>query len=89
MIHNVWVLPGLRTAFAKSDGALEAMDAIELSVPVAKAMIEQIDSGLPDFAVWGMVLPNATAGWTRGFFDDLVIPIAGVVTDSIPRQDTA
>jgi acetyl-CoA C-acetyltransferase len=56
----VWLLPGLRTSFAKSDGPLAKYDAIELSVPVVQAMIAQLHGAKPDFAVWGTVLPNLT-----------------------------
>jgi acetyl-CoA C-acetyltransferase len=31
----------------------------------------------------------AVAGWDKGFFDDLVIPVAGVARDTIPRKDTS
>lgn len=56
----IWVLPGLRTPFVKSDGAFRSLDAIALSVPVVTAMMAQLDSGVPDFAVWGTVVPNLT-----------------------------
>lgn len=56
----IWILPGLRTVFAKSDGPLKALDAIELSVPVVRAMIDRLGGGVPDFVVWGTVLPNLT-----------------------------
>lgn len=56
----VWLLPGLRTPFARSDGALAKYDAIELSIPVVQAMIAQLLGAKPDFAVWGTVLPNLT-----------------------------
>lgn len=32
---------------------------------------------------------GAVAGWDKGFFDDLVIPVAGANRDSIPRRDTS
>ena len=32
---------------------------------------------------------HAVAGWEKGFFDDLVIPIGSVKRDTIPRQDTS
>ena len=32
---------------------------------------------------------RAIAGWERGFFDDLVIPIGDLRRDSIPRRDTS
>jgi acetyl-CoA C-acetyltransferase len=32
---------------------------------------------------------NAVAAWEKGFFDDLVIEVAGTVRDTIPRKDTS
>jgi acetyl-CoA C-acetyltransferase len=32
---------------------------------------------------------RAVAGWQKGFFDDLVIPVDGVVKDVLPRNDTS
>ena len=32
---------------------------------------------------------HAVAGWEKGFFDDLVIPMGGVKRDTIPRKDTS
>jgi acetyl-CoA C-acetyltransferase len=32
---------------------------------------------------------HAVAGWEKGFFDDLVIPIGDVRRDTIPRKDTS
>jgi acetyl-CoA C-acetyltransferase len=55
---NLWLAAGLRSPFAKVDGALAAHDAIDLSVPVVKAMLEK--GARPDFAVWGTVIPNLT-----------------------------
>jgi acetyl-CoA C-acetyltransferase len=57
---NVWLAAGLRTPFAKADGALRGYDAIELSVPVVQAMVAELHGASPDFAVWGTVLPNLT-----------------------------
>ncbi len=59
-MDTIWLLPGLRTPFAKSDGPLAKYDAIELSIPVVQAMIAQLHGAKPDFAVWGTVLPNLT-----------------------------
>ena len=56
----IWLLPGLRTPFAKSDGPLRSYDAIELSISVVQAMVGQLAGAKPDFAVWGTVLPNLT-----------------------------
>ena len=55
---NLWLAAGLRSPFAKVDGALAAHDAIDLSVPVVKAMLDR--GARPDFAVWGTVIPNLT-----------------------------
>ena len=57
---DVWIASGLRTPFAKVDGAHSRYDAIELSVPVVQAMLELLHGALPDFAVWGTVVPNLT-----------------------------
>jgi acetyl-CoA C-acetyltransferase len=32
---------------------------------------------------------NAVAGWEKGFFDDLVIPVGDTRRDTIPRKDTS
>lgn len=57
---GIWFAAGVRTPFAKIDGALGGFDAIALSVPVAQHMIDQLAGALPDFAVWGTVVPNLT-----------------------------
>ena len=57
---DVWLAAGVRTPFAKVDGALAAFDAIELSVPVARRMVDLLEGGKPDFAVWGVVVPSLT-----------------------------
>ena len=59
---DIWLAAGVRTPFAKVDGALAPFDAIELSVPVARRMAELLDGGKPDFAVWGVVVPSLTFG---------------------------
>ncbi len=61
---STWLIPGLRTPFARVDGALRASDALALSVPVAKAMAAQLPAGeRPDLVVWGTVVPNL--GWSN------------------------
>ena len=50
----------MRTPFAKVDGPLAALDAIELSVPVVRHMLGELRGALPDFVVWGSVVPNLT-----------------------------
>ena len=56
---NTWLVPGLRSPFARVDGGLRKLDALSLSVPVAKAMAAQLAGGdRPDLMVWGTVAPN-------------------------------
>ena len=57
---DVWLAAGVRTPFAKVDGPLAGYDAIELSVPVARHMVDLLKGGKPDFAVWGVVVPSLT-----------------------------
>ena len=59
-MHDIWFAAGVRTPFAKVDGPLGRFDAISLSVPVVRHMIEQLKGATPDFAVWGTVVPNLT-----------------------------
>ena len=58
--HDIWFAAGVRTPFAKIDGPLGKFDAISLSVPVVRHMIDQLKGATPDFAVWGTVVPNLT-----------------------------
>ena len=52
----VWLVPGVRTPFARVDGGLAALDAVALSVPVAKAMGARLATGdRPDLVTWGTV----------------------------------
>ncbi len=55
---DIWLAAGVRTPFAKVDGALAGLDALELSVPVARHMAGLLGSGKPDFVVWGVVVPS-------------------------------
>ena len=57
---EIWLAAGVRTPFAKVDGALSRFDALGLSVPVVKAMLAQLASARPDFAIWGCVAPSLT-----------------------------
>ena len=60
----VWLVPGVRTPFARVDGGLRALDAVALSVPVAKAMGAQLAGGdRADLLVWGTVASNL--GWSN------------------------
>ena len=61
---TTWLVAGLRSPFARVDGALKRLDAVALSVPVAKAMAAQLRPGArPDLVVWGTVAPNL--GWSN------------------------
>jgi acetyl-CoA C-acetyltransferase len=55
---DVWLAAGVRTPFAKVDGPLQTLDALQLSVPVARHMVGLLAGGKPDFAVWGAVVPS-------------------------------
>jgi acetyl-CoA C-acetyltransferase len=57
---QVWFAAGVRTPFAKVDGPLAQYDAIALSVPVVRHMVDMLEGAQPDFAVWGTVVPNLT-----------------------------
>ncbi len=54
-MSDVFLSPGLRTPFVKAGGVYARRSAIDLSVPVAKAMS---DLARPDFLVWGQVIPD-------------------------------
>lgn len=54
--EDYWLLPGTRSPFCKVDGGIADRDAIELSIPIVKDMVDQVDGG-PDAAVWGEVAP--------------------------------
>jgi len=57
---QIWLASGVRTPFAKVDGPLAGLDSIALSTPLARHMVGLLGGGLPDFAVWGAVVPNLT-----------------------------
>src|SRR2546427_12839352 len=56
--HELWLAAGLRTPFARVDGPLARLDAVELSVPVVRAMTGPQPAVKPDLVVWGTVIPN-------------------------------
>jgi acetyl-CoA C-acetyltransferase len=59
-----WLVCGVRTPFARVDGPLRSLDAVALSVPVARAMAGQLAPGArADLVVWGTVAPNL--GWSN------------------------
>lgn len=80
---DVWLAAGVRTPFAKVDGPLSRLDAIELSLPVVRHMVSQLRGGAPDFAVWGTVVPSLT--WSNIARE--VLMDAGV-SPSIPAFST-
>jgi acetyl-CoA C-acetyltransferase len=55
---DIWLAAGVRTPFTKAGGALAKRDALDLSVPVVKAMLAK--GGRPDLMNWGAVIPNLT-----------------------------
>jgi acetyl-CoA C-acetyltransferase len=71
---DLWLAAGLRTPFARVDGPLARLGAVEMSVPVMRAMVRLEPSpptptsrpgagiareGIrPDLLVWGTVIPN-------------------------------
>jgi acetyl-CoA C-acetyltransferase len=61
--QDVYLAAGLRTPFGRGGGALAGYDAISLSVPVVRAMNEQLSNRRPDLTVWGTVIPNL--GWSN------------------------
>jgi acetyl-CoA C-acetyltransferase len=64
MSAATWLASGVRSPFARVDGALRRADAIALSVPVVQAMNAKLAAGdRPDLLVWGTVAPNL--GWSN------------------------
>jgi acetyl-CoA C-acetyltransferase len=79
-----WLVSGLRTPFAKVDGGLRKLDALALSVPVARAMAAQLEQGdRPDLLVWGDVVPSL--GWSNIARE---IVVQGKLDPSIPAFGT-
>lgn len=54
---EIYLSPGVRTPFVKAGDAYAKHSALELSVPVARAMNAK---ARPDFLVWGQVIPDPT-----------------------------
>jgi acetyl-CoA C-acetyltransferase len=80
----VWLVPGLRTPFARVDGGLRKLDALGLSIPVAQAMAAQLaPTDRPDLMVWGAVAPNL--GWSNIARE---IVVQGRLDPSIPAFST-
>jgi acetyl-CoA C-acetyltransferase len=68
----VFLLPGLRSPFAKIDRQLGGLDALRLSVPVVQQTVAGargpglVGSGTVDLVLWGAVIPDLTvANWAR------------------------
>ena len=81
---NTWLVAGLRTPFARVDGGLRKLDALQLSVPVAKAMAAQLaPTDRPDLMVWGAVAPNL--GWSNIARE---VVVQGGLDPSIPAFST-
>ncbi|MGD2155137.1 MAG: acetyl-CoA C-acyltransferase, partial [Gemmatimonadales bacterium] len=54
-----YLCSGPRTPFAKIDGPLAHLDAVELSIPVVRAAQNELREGMvPDCIVWGAVVPS-------------------------------
>ena len=53
----VWLVAGVRTPFVGVDGPFAQRDSLTLSVPVVRAMAQQVHGPI-DFAVWGSVVLN-------------------------------
>lgn len=54
-MSEVFIVPGVRTPFVKSGGVYAQQSAMELSIPVAKAMGAR---ARPDILSWGQVIPD-------------------------------
>lgn len=61
--QDIYLAAGLRTPFGRGGGALSPYDPISLSVPVVRAMANQLQGGKPDLVLWGTVMPNL--GWSN------------------------
>lgn len=69
---EAYVLPGLRSPFARIDRELSDLDALELSVPVVQQTVAgevgpgRDVSGRVDLVLWGSVVPRLTvSNWAR------------------------
>lgn len=70
--REAYVLPGLRSPFAKIDRELSGLDALELSVPVVQQTVAgerglgPDRSGEVDLVLWGAVIPSlSVSNWAR------------------------
>lgn len=87
---SAFVLPGLRSPFAKIDRELSRLDGLALSAPVIQQTVAgdggpgREDAGRIDLFLWGAVIPSLTvSNWGREvWFDaglDASVPAQGVV----------
>src|SRR4051812_46373823 len=80
----IWLVSGLRTPFARVDGGLRKLDALHVSIPLAKAMATQLAAtDRPDLMVWGAVAPNL--GWSNIARE---VVVQGGLDPSIPAFST-
>lgn len=70
--RDVYVVPGLRSPFAKIDRELSGRDALQLSVPVLQQTVAgprgpgRGDAGSVDLVLWGSVIPDLrVSNWGR------------------------
>jgi acetyl-CoA C-acetyltransferase len=70
--RSVYLLPGLRSPFARIDRELSRLDALELSVPVVQQTVAGargtglVGSGSVDLFLWGSVVPSlSVSNWAR------------------------
>jgi len=54
---DLFIVPGLRTPFAKAGAQHAGVSALQLSAPVARAMSQR---ARPDLLIWGQVIPDPT-----------------------------
>ena len=87
---SAFVLPGLRSPFAKIDRELSRFDALALSAPVIQQTVAgdggpgRNDAGRIDLFLWGAVIPSLTvSNWGReAWFDaglEASVPAQGIV----------
>lgn len=69
---TTYLLPGLRSPFARIDRELAELDALELSVPVIQQTVAgasgtgRAEAGRVDLVLWGAVIPSlAVSNWAR------------------------
>lgn len=87
---DVYVLPGLRSPFARIDRELSELDALAMSAPVVQQTVAgesgpgRDRAGRIDLVLWGAVIPSlGVSNWGREvWFDsalDATVPAQGIV----------